>query len=130
MDERVLFYSDDDRGAPPEERPIPEDQKEAYDRARDRMFEMLADVDEQMEMAYLEEREVSAVELKKALRRATLAGQITPVLCGTALKNKGTRPLLTQLSTTCRRLSTCRRLPVRIRRRTSRVSAPRTMLRH
>ena len=40
-------------------------------------------------ISYIEGHEVTPVELKKALRRATLAGTITPVLCGSALRNKG-----------------------------------------
>jgi elongation factor G len=95
VEERALYYADEaDRDALPEERPIPDEMMDAFRRARDRLIEMLANVDDQMEMAYLEERAVSVSELKKALRRATLSGAITPVLCGTALKNKGVRLLL------------------------------------
>ena len=47
-----------------------------------------------MLISYVEHHEVSPAELKKALRRATIANLVTPVLCGSALKNKGVRPLL------------------------------------
>ena len=47
-----------------------------------------------MLISFVEQHEVTAVELKKAIRRATIAGLVNPVLCGTALKNKGVQPLL------------------------------------
>ncbi|MEZ5343076.1 MAG: EF-Tu/IF-2/RF-3 family GTPase [Acidimicrobiales bacterium] len=45
-------------------------------------------------MQYLEGEEISSAELKKALRKATIANKLVPVLCGTAFKNKGVQPLL------------------------------------
>ena len=60
----------------------------------ERLIERTAEVDDQLMISYVEGHEVTAIELKKALRRATLAGRCTPVLCGAALRNKGVRPLL------------------------------------
>ena len=51
-------------------------------------------MDDQRLISYVENHEVTALELKKAIRRETLAGMLTPVLCGAALKEKGVRPLL------------------------------------
>ena len=61
---------------------------------RDRLIETLAEVDDQAMISYVEGHKPTALELKKAIRRATLAGSITPVMCGSALRNKGVQPLL------------------------------------
>mgnify|MGYP001327141835 FL=1 len=61
---------------------------------RNELIEAVADFDEEIMMAYLEGEEVSADQIKKALRKATLAVEIFPVLCGTAFKNKGVRKVL------------------------------------
>jgi elongation factor G len=92
--EQKAIYFTGERDDPPELRDIPPEMQEAFERARDRLLEKVGEVDEQLMISYIEGHEVTAVELKKALRRATLDGEITPVLCGTALRNKGTRPLL------------------------------------
>ena len=61
---------------------------------RDELIEAIAEVDDQMLISFVEEHEVTSVEMKKAIRRATVAGLVNPVLCGTALKNKGVQPML------------------------------------
>ena len=61
---------------------------------RDHLIETLAEVDNQAMISYVEGRKPTAAEMKKAIRRATLAGAITPVMCGSALRNKGVQPLL------------------------------------
>jgi elongation factor G len=88
IEQRAFVYSDD-RDAPPVEKDIPEEYTEAFERARDRLLEKVGELDEQLMISYIEGHEVTPIELKKALRRATLAGTITPVLCGSALRNKG-----------------------------------------
>lgn len=62
--------------------------------AREKLVETVAENDEELLEQYMEDPNVSAPELKAAIRRATLTGSITPVLCGTAFKNKGVQPLL------------------------------------
>ena len=74
--------------------PVPEQYAEIRARYREEMIEKLGEVDHQTMINYVEGHAVSATELKKALRRATLAGSITPVMCGSALRNKGVQPLL------------------------------------
>ena len=74
--------------------PVPEQYAELRARYREEMIERLGEVDHQTMINYVEGHAVSATELKKALRRATLAGSITPVMCGSALRNKGVQPLL------------------------------------
>ena len=58
------------------------------------LLEKLADFDEGVMEKYLEDTRVSADEIYTALRKATLALQVVPVLCGSAFKNKGVQPLL------------------------------------
>jgi elongation factor G len=78
----------------PMERAIPPEMRQAFDRARDRLLEKVGEVDEQLMISYIEGHEVTVTELKKALRRSTLEGELTPVLCGSALRNKGVQQLL------------------------------------
>ncbi|MEX0683322.1 MAG: elongation factor G [Dehalococcoidia bacterium] len=61
---------------------------------REELIEAIAEADDQMLISFVEQHVVTALELKKAIRRATMAGVVNPVLCGTALKNKGIQPLL------------------------------------
>jgi elongation factor G len=93
VEEQAWFFSAD-RDQPPDVKPVPAEYAEACARQREKLVEKLAEVDDQLMISYVEGRAVSARELKKALRRATLANRVTPVLCGSALRNKGTQPLL------------------------------------
>ena len=61
---------------------------------RDKMIEALADIDDDIAHKYLEGEEMGADQLRSAIRAGTLAYQIVPVLCGSALKNKGVQPML------------------------------------
>ena len=61
---------------------------------REKMIEALADHDDDIAHKFLEAEEIGVDELRSALRAATLAYQIVPVLCGSALKNKGIQPML------------------------------------
>jgi elongation factor G len=73
---------------------IPEDHKEAAALARHELFERLADHDEALMEKFVHEDEPTIDELRRAIRRATLANEGVPVLCGSAFKNKGVQPLL------------------------------------
>jgi elongation factor G len=73
---------------------IPAEHAELAATWRDKMVEALADLDDDIAHKYLEGEEVGADELRRALRAGTLAYQIVPVLCGSALKNKGIQPML------------------------------------
>ena len=74
--------------------PIPAELAEEAAKQRELLIEKTAEVDDQLMISYVEGHEVTTIELKKALRRATLASLATPVMCGAALRNKGVRPLL------------------------------------
>jgi elongation factor G len=93
IEQKAVFFSGE-RDQEPEDRPIPADMQDAYERARERLMEKIGEIDEQMMISYVEGHEVSVPELKKAIRRATLSGEMTPVLCGSALRNKGVQHML------------------------------------
>ncbi|GAA1927502.1 elongation factor G [Nocardioides lentus] len=61
---------------------------------REKLLETLAEADDSVMEKYLEGEELSVEEIEAAIRRATLADKLNPVLCGTAFKNKGVQPLL------------------------------------
>lgn len=73
---------------------IPEDMKELANQYRAEMIEAIADQDEEVLMKYLEGEELEVPEIKKAIRRATIAGKIVPITCGSSYKNKGVQQLL------------------------------------
>jgi elongation factor G len=73
---------------------IPADFAAEAETWREKMIEALADYDDDIAHKYLEGEEISADELRRALRAGTLEYKIVPVLCGSALKNKGIQPML------------------------------------
>jgi elongation factor G len=73
---------------------IPATHVEAARTARDELLETLAENDDGAMEDYLEGKEPSEAELVAAIRRATIASKLTPVLCGSAFKNKGVQPML------------------------------------
>jgi elongation factor G len=88
------YWPSEGMGEEWEDRPIPEDLKEQADQYRHDLLEALADYDEAVMEAYIGEEDPGADTIRKVLRRATIANEITPVLCGTAFKNKAVQPLL------------------------------------
>ena len=66
---------------------------------REKLIETLAETDDGLMEAYLSETQLSPKRLKRAIRKATIAMKLVPVLCGTALKNKGIQPLLDAIVT-------------------------------
>jgi elongation factor G len=73
---------------------IPEVSRAEAERWRHQLFERLADHDESLMEKFVHEEEPTVDELRRAIRRATLANEGVPVLCGSAFKNKGVQPLL------------------------------------
>ncbi|MBQ7374245.1 MAG: elongation factor G [Clostridia bacterium] len=73
---------------------IPDDYKEAAELARMNLMEVCAEQDEELTMKFLEGEELTTEELKYAIRKATIAMAITPVLCGSSYKNRGVQHLL------------------------------------
>ncbi len=73
---------------------IPAELAEQADEWREKLLETLSEADDEIMEKYLEGEDLSLEELKAAIRRATLADKLNPVLLGTAFKNKGVQPLL------------------------------------
>jgi elongation factor G len=92
--ERKAWVFTDQLGAQPDERPIPLDMADEVEEHRAHLVEAIAETDDSLLVKYLEGEEISPDELRVALRAATISSQLVPVLCGTALRNKGVQPLL------------------------------------
>jgi len=87
-----VYISDD--GALFEEREVPAEMLELAQTKRAEMVEAIAESDEELTMKFLEGEELSIPELKAALRRAVISCKLTPVICGSAYKNKGVQMML------------------------------------
>ena len=88
------FIQDDKLGEHIVEKEIPDDMKEDAEKWRATMLEAVADQDEDLMMKYLEGEELTEEEIKKGLRKGTIANTIVPVTCGSSYKNKGVQELL------------------------------------
>src|ERR671926_1478091 len=84
----------DDLGTKSAHTNVPTDMEAEFAQHREYLVERVAETDEELTLKYLEGEEITKEELKAALRRATIAGTLVPVLCGTALKNKGVQAML------------------------------------
>jgi elongation factor G len=73
---------------------IPADLAEAAEEWRHQLIDVVSQYDENVLEKYVSEEEITAEDLRSALRAATVSGDVVPVLCGTAFKNKGVQPLL------------------------------------
>ncbi|WP_027342508.1 elongation factor G [Hamadaea tsunoensis] len=73
---------------------IPADLKDSADEWRVKLLETLSEAEDSIMEKYLEGGEFTVDELKAAIRRATIAGKLNPVVCGSAFKNKGVQPML------------------------------------
>lgn len=90
---KARIYTDD-LGTHTEDLEIPEDMVDLVEEYREKMLEAIADFDEELMVKYLEGEEITPDEIIKAIRKATIAVKIVPVLCGSSFKNKGVQPLL------------------------------------
>jgi len=91
---QALLWPTDGKGDSYETLAIPDHYLEAAREWRDTLVERISENDEQMMELYLDGTEPDTDALIAAIRRATIAGAITPVLCGSAFKNKGVQPML------------------------------------
>ncbi|MBQ3138757.1 MAG: elongation factor G [Ruminococcus sp.] len=87
-----VYYDDLGKDIRVEE--IPEDMKEKAQQFHDEMVEHVAEQDEALMEKYFEEGELSIEEIKACIRKATIANEMVPVVCGTSYKNKGVQKLL------------------------------------
>lgn len=94
MTMRGYIWDDSTQGKAYQEIDIPEDMVEKADEFRKVMIESIADYDDTLMEKYLMEEDISVEEMEAAFRKATIDLSITPVLCGSAFKNKGVQALL------------------------------------
>ena len=85
---------EDDLGKVTDEVEIPEGYKEQAEEYREKLIEACAEADDDLMEKYLGGEEITEDEIRRAIRKATIACQMTPVTCGTSYRNKGVQPLL------------------------------------
>ena len=90
---KALIYADDEADGLTEA-PIPDEMSERFQAYRSQLIEKVAETDDDLIVKYLEETEITKEELRTALRKATIDCSLVPVVCGSALRNKGVEPLL------------------------------------
>jgi len=98
IENKAIVFPDDPQISPVEE-PIPESARDTVTKYHQSLIEKLAENDDQIMLRYLEGQEIPVSQLKTAIRRLTIANLIVPILCGSALKGKGIRPLLDAIVT-------------------------------
>ena len=89
----AIIY-EDDLGKVADEVAIPDDMKELADEYRDKLLEAVAEEDDDLMEKYLGGEEISEDEIRKAIRKATIACKMTPVTCGSSYRNRGVQPML------------------------------------
>ena len=92
--EMQALYFTDELGASPEITPIPAEMADEAAKRREALIESAAESDDGLMHRYLEGEEISADALRVAIRKATIQGELVPVMCGSALRNKGVQPML------------------------------------
>jgi elongation factor G len=91
---KAFYFRGETLGAEFEERDIPPDHLSEAQKYRGRMLEALSDIDDTLMEKYLDGKEISEAEIKAAIRKGTAQMKLTPVMCGSAFKNKGVQQLL------------------------------------
>ena len=93
IEQQAVIFTDD-LGTKSDHTQVPTSMEAEFEQQRELLIERIAETDEELTLKYLESEEISKEELIAALRRATIAGTLVPVLCGSALKNKGVQAML------------------------------------
>ncbi|MBE6040955.1 MAG: elongation factor G [Clostridiales bacterium] len=91
---KAEIYHDDDLGKVYEETDIPENMLDEAKAWRDKMLESVAECDEELMMMYLEGEEIPVEDIKRVIRKQTISGDMYPVFCGSAYRNKGVQLML------------------------------------
>ena len=91
---KAYIQKDEDQGKNIEETEIPADLLETANKYRAEMLEHVANQDDELMMKYLDGEELTEEEIKRALRKGTLANHIVPMICGSSYKNKGVQELI------------------------------------
>ena len=91
---KALIWHDEELGANWDEVDIPADQIDEANQYREELLETIATSDDELMEKYLAGEDVTEEEVKRAIRKGTLAFDFVPILCGSAFKNKGVQPML------------------------------------
>ena len=91
---QAIYWDDASQGMKFDYRDIPANLKEEAQKWRENMVEAAAEATEDLMNKYLEEGDLSEADIKAAIRQRTIAGEIVPMMCGTAFKNKGVQAML------------------------------------
>jgi elongation factor G len=91
---KALIWRDEELGAKWDEVDIPADMKDQADEYRELLLETIATSDDELMEKYLGGEDLTEAEVKRAIRKGTLAFDFVPILCGSAFKNKGVQPML------------------------------------
>jgi elongation factor G len=91
---KALIWRDEELGAKWDEVDIPADQVDEANSYREQLLETIATSDDELMEKYLAGESVTEAEIKRAIRKGTLAFDFVPILCGSAFKNKGVQPML------------------------------------
>src|SRR5699024_11333853 len=91
---KAIYLSDEDFGITFEEKEPPADMLAQCEEYREKLVEAAAEASEELMEKYFGGEELTHDELYAAIRQRVLAGEIVPVMCGTAFKNKGVQALL------------------------------------
>jgi elongation factor G len=91
---RAFFYDEASQGVTVQEADIPDSHRAQAQEFRQKLLEAVADFNDTLLEKFLEEKPIAEVDIKAAIRKATLAGTIIPVFCGSSYRNKGVQKLL------------------------------------
>ena len=94
VEQKAFIWDQDERGEKYSSTPVPEEYKKQTQQLREKIIEQAAEADDTVMQKYLAEENISIANIKQALRKAVLNLKITPVLCGSAFKNKGVQQVI------------------------------------
>ncbi len=94
IEEKAYVWIDETLGVERKQIDVPAEEKDLLKHHREKLIEAVSDFDEQLLNKYLTGEAITPVDIRHALRKGTLANKLVPVLCGSALKNKGIQKLL------------------------------------
>jgi len=91
---KAIYWDDESKGVKFEERDIPSEMQAECDEWRETLLEVAAEANDSLMEKYLEEGDLTASEIREAIRIRTLANEVIPTICGSAFKNKGVQAML------------------------------------
>jgi len=94
LEQKALVWNDEEKGEEWDVNDIPDSMAKDAEDARHQLIDVVSNFDDVIMEKYLAEEPITADDLRRALRTATLAAEVVPILCGSAFKNKGVQPML------------------------------------